>query len=156
MSRRPAVVIGVGNPFRRDDGVGPAVAAAVSAGPGVSVVICPAEPTAVLDAWDGSELAVLVDAAVGGPPGRIRVSTLDEYAARPPVSSHDLGLQQTYLLGCALGRAPAEVVVVTVGIADAGHGEGLSPAVAAALPDAVLTVERLVGEQTQETRHQQA
>jgi hydrogenase maturation protease len=154
VSRRRAVVIGVGNTFRRDDGVGPAVAAAVTAAPGVAVVICPAEPTAVLDAWDGSEVAVVVDAAVGGPPGRIRTGTLDEYAARKPVSSHDLGLQQTYLLGRELGRAPAELVVVTVDIADAGHGVGLTPAVAAALPEAVRIVERLVGEQAQKARHE--
>ncbi len=143
------MVIGVGNPDRRDDGVGPAVAAAVVVPPGVAVVSCPAEPTAILDAWDGSELAVLVDAAVGGPPGRVRAGALDELgiAAEKPFSSHDLSLPQTYELARVLGRAPGALVVVTVDIADAGHGVGLSPPVAAALPEAVRLVERLVGEQ---------
>jgi hydrogenase maturation protease len=165
VSRR--VVIGVGNPDRRDDGVGPAVAAAVFVPPGVVVVSCPAEPTAILDAWDGSELAVLVDAAVGGTPGRVRSGTIDELgmAAEKPFSSHDLSLPQTYELARALGRAPGALVVVTVEIADAGHGVGLSPPVAAALPEAVRLVERLVGgqafgeqafgEQAEESRDQQ-
>ena len=53
------VVIGIGNDHRRDDGIGPAVAAAVAARglPGVRVHRCAAEPTAILDAWDGSRLS---------------------------------------------------------------------------------------------------
>lgn len=149
---RRAVVIGVGNSYRRDDGIGPAVAAAVAAPPGVAVVCCPAEPTAILDAWADSRLAIVVDAAVvdaavGDWPGLIRTSTPDECIAETPVSSHDLSLAQTYELGRALGRAPDELIVVTVAIADTGHGMGLSPEVAAALPEAVRTVERLVAVQ---------
>ena len=172
MSRR-VVVIGVGNPYRRDDGIGPAVAAAVVGPPGVVVVSCPAEPTAILDAWEGARLAVLIDAAVGEPAGRVRAGTLDECTApEKPVSSHDLSLSQTYELGRALGRAPDALVVVTIGIGmtsgismtsgigmtsgsgDAGYGIGLSPAVAAALPEAVRIVERLVAEQPQESGDQ--
>ncbi len=150
-----AVVIGLGNAFRRDDGVGPAVAAAVQAPPGVTVLTCPAEPTALLDAWDGVALAVVVDAAVGGPPGRIRTGTVEEYAAEKRVSSHDVGLRQTYELGRALGCAPGALVVVTVDVVDIGHGEGLSPAVAAALPEAVRVVQRLVSQQADKPVDQQ-
>ena len=62
------VVMGIGNSFRRDDGVGPAVAAAVNARaiPDVSVLIDAGDPAVVLDAWAGIRLAVLIDAAVGG------------------------------------------------------------------------------------------
>jgi len=138
------VVIGVGNDFRRDDGVGPAVAAAVAVRgmPGVRVLTCSAEPAALLDAWSGSRLAILIDAAVGDEPGRVRTTPLGELAdTAERLSSHDLSLWQTYRLGRELGRAPDTVLVVSVGAADTGHGTGLSPAVAAALPaalDAVL------------------
>ena len=152
-----AVVIGVGNSYRRDDGVGPAVAAAVEALglPGVRVLRCGTETTAILDAWAGAGLAVVVDAAAGGTPGRVRRCDLDDLAEQRPVSSHELSLRQTYELARALGRAPDCVVVVTVDVADTGHGVGLSPAVAAALPEAVRVVERAVGDQAQETRHEQ-
>jgi hydrogenase maturation protease len=144
----PAVVIGIGNDYRRDDGVGLAVAAilADTEPSGVRVVTCAAEPTAVLDAWDGSRIAVLVDAAVGAAPGQVRTCSLEELVETSPVSSHDMGLRQTFALARALGRAPDRVAVVSIGVADTGHGIGLSPAVQAALPEAVGAVLRAVGE----------
>lgn len=134
-----AVVIGIGNPHRRDDGVGPAVADAVRAH-GVPVVSCPAEPTAVLDAWEGADLAVIIDATTMLAPGEIRRCDLGDLDGPAAVSTHDLSLAGTYELGQALGRAPGAVVVIAVGAADTGHGEGLSPAVAAAVPRAAAAV----------------
>ena len=66
------VVIGIGNSFRRDDGVGPAVAAELIGRDldGLRVITCAAETAALLDAWDGAALAVLVDAVLGGEPGK--------------------------------------------------------------------------------------
>jgi len=139
-----SVVIGIGNDHRRDDGVGPAVAAAVAAQRfrGLRVITCAAEPTAILDAWEGAALAVIVDAAAGDDavPGRVRRSSIDDLAGAIGVSSHDLDLAQTYRLGRVLDRAPRTVVMVTVEADDFGHGIGLSPAVAAAVPDAVALV----------------
>ncbi|RDH78187.1 peptidase M52 [Mycolicibacterium moriokaense] len=138
------LLIGVGNTFRRDDGVGPAVAAEV-ARLGVDeldVVSVPGEPTAILDAWTGARVAVVVDAALGADssPGRIRRWTPGAFAASPATSSHGFGLAQTYELGRALDRLPGSVVVVTVDIVDAGLGLGLSAPVAAAVPHAVSAV----------------
>ena len=138
------VVIGIGNEFRRDDGIGPAVAAQL-ADRGMPAVSCAAEPAAILDAWTGAELAVLVDAADGAVPGRIRRCAITDLTESTPVSSHDLGVRQTYELGRALGRAPAELVLVTIDVADTGHGVGLSPVVAAALPAAVRLIEAVLG-----------
>ena len=151
-----AVVIGVGNSYRRDDGVGPAVAAAVEALglPGVRVH-WGTETTAIRDAWAEAGLAVVVDAAAGGTPGRVRRCELDDLTEETTVSTHELSLRQTYELALALDRAPGSVLVVTVDVADTGHGVGLSPAVAAALPEAVRVVRRAIGEQAQKTRHEQ-
>lgn len=157
-----AVVIGIGNPDRRDDGIGPAVAAAVAAecSAGVRVLSCPAEPTAILDAWAGADLAVIVD-AVAGPDraaGQVRRCTLGDVAPGAGLSSHDLSLASTYELGRVLERAPARVVVISVAAADFGHGTGLSPAVAAAVPRAAAAVlaelAGLAGE-VEEPAHQQ-
>ena len=108
------VVIGIGNDHRRDDGIGPAVAAAVAARelPGVRVHRCAAEPTAILDAWEGAGVAVIVDAVMGGVPGRVGRCSLDEVTESATLSSHDLNLRQTYEVVRALGRVPAAVVVV--------------------------------------------
>ena len=149
-----AVVIGIGNEFRRDDGIGPAVAAHLAAR-GVRALMCVAEPAAILAAWAGSALAVVVDAADGTVPGRIRQCAITDLAGSAGVSSHDLGLRQTYELGLVLGRAPGALVVVTVDVADTGHGVGLSPAVAAALPGAVALVEGLLCRQAHKSADQQ-
>jgi hydrogenase maturation protease len=141
------LVIGIGNSYRRDDGVGLAVAEEiVKRGlPGVRVMTAIGEPEAILDAWTGAPLAVVVDAAMrnGPTPGRIRRWTPSDPAETAVVSSHALGLAQTYALGQALGQIPERLVVFTVDIADAGHGQGLTPAVAAAVPE---VVEAILGE----------
>lgn len=137
------VVIGIGNDHRRDDGVGPAVAAEVARQcPGVPVMRCAVEPAALIDAWDGADLAMVIDAAAGEQmvPGRVRRCGIDELAAPAAVSSHDLNLAQTYELAMVLGRAPRRLVVVSVDVADVGYGTGLSCTVAQAVPHAVAVV----------------
>jgi len=148
-----AVVIGVGNPMRRDDGVGWAVVDALAdpacAGePGVRLVRLDGEPARLVDAWTGAALAVVVDAARGsGAAGEVEVE--DPYGgraeARPAVGSHALGVDDAVALGAALGRLPARLVLVRVLGADFGNGEGLSPAVAAAVPTAAAAARAALG-----------
>lgn len=138
------VVIGVGNPYRRDDGVGPAVAAACARRnlPGVTVITELADPAALLDAWTGATLAVLIDAAVcgTGPPGRVRCSRVTDFARVATVGTHGMDIAAVIRLGQTLGRAPGNIAIVSVEVADIGHGPGLTPAVEAAVPAAVELV----------------
>ncbi|WP_245905939.1 hydrogenase maturation protease [Mycolicibacterium palauense] len=146
-----AVLVGVGNRYRRDDGVGPAVAAACAARglPGVRVCAEPADPTELLEVWTGAPLAVLVDAVVSGAvPGTVTRRAVDELHDAAAVSSHGMDIASMVRLGRALDRLPAELMVITVEAADTGHGAGLTPAVAAAVPDAVRAVCALLGEVT--------
>jgi hydrogenase maturation protease len=152
--RRPgaSVVIGVGNPFRRDDGIGPAVAAGIARQhlPGVRVVISDGEPSGLIEAWSGAGLAVIVDALHGWPgpgrpgaaaPGRVhRVTAAELETGGHAGSSHGLGLPDAFRLARALGRQPGRAVILAVEAADVRAGPGLSPAVAAALPDVVAAV----------------
>jgi hydrogenase maturation protease len=132
------IVIGIGNDFRRDDGVGLAVADQIAERnlPHVRVVSGISELTTLLEAWSGAAHAVVVDAATGAnrTPGRIRRWTGRELETTPVVSSHALGLAQTFALGKALARMPQELVVFTIDVADTNHGTGLTPTVAAAVP----------------------
>jgi hydrogenase maturation protease len=139
-----AVVIGVGNRLRRDDGVGPAVAAVCAARDmtGVRVITEMADPTDLLDAWSGAGLAVLVDAVVSGTaaPGTVRCWRPDDLGHSPAVSSHGMDVAAMIRLGRVLDRLPAEVVLISVEAADTGHGPGLTERVAAAVPVAVEAV----------------
>jgi hydrogenase maturation protease len=138
------LVIGIGNDFRRDDGVGFAVAAEIAHRrlPGVRVMTATGEPASILEAWTGVPLAVAVDAAMGegATPGSIRRWMPGDNDQPAVLSSHALGLPQTYALGRALGRIPQKLVVLTVDVEDISHGLTPSPAVAAAVPAAVEAV----------------
>jgi hydrogenase maturation protease len=152
---RRVVVIGVGNEFRRDDGIGPEVLsrlrAHIGAGPNVGVetvvrlVNSDGEPASMIEAWTGASLAVVVDAVVADPPAPGRLHRIaigpDEAAGTRAVSSHGLGMGEAIGLAAALGRMPDRLIIHAVEAADVGHGVGLSPAVsavAAALTAAVL------------------
>jgi len=153
---RKVVVIGVGNEFRRDDGIGPEVLSRlrehVGAGPDAGTEIMAqlvnsdGEPADMIEAWTGAALAVVVDAVVADPshPGRLHrlVIGRDEASAAHAVSSHGLGVGEAIGLAAALGRMPDCLVIHAAEAADVGHGVGLTPAVAAAAADLTAAVLR--------------
>ena len=143
----PAVVIGIGNEFRRDDGAGPAVVARLRGRvPGdVELLITDGEPTTMIEAWAGAGVAVIVDAVRAEPavPGRLHRLVLHQPGSNlaRPVSSHGFGVDEAIGLALALDRMPGRLIVHAVEAADLGQRIGLSPAVAAskeALTAAVL------------------
>ena len=141
-----AAVIGVGNPFRRDDGAGPETVARLRARvpPGVRVTALDGEPTGLMEAWSGATLAIVVDTVVCDPPDPGRIHRVQAPASLPvgaSVATHGLGVVEAIRLAVALDRLPRALVVLGVEAADVGVGPGLSPRVAAAIPalvDAVL------------------
>jgi len=137
MSRR--VVVALGNAYRRDDGAGLAVAERLRGRlpNDVRIVESEQEPTRLIDAWDGAEIAVVVDAvASGGEPG-----TLHRFdASEEPVperlfrsSTHSFGVGEAIELARALGRLPGRVIVYGIEGAAFEAGEGLSDEVAQAV-----------------------
>ena len=136
------VVVGLGNSYRGDDGVGVAAAGALNdlELPAVHVVTGIEEPMSLLEAWSGAKLAVVIDGAVGTPsvPGRVRRCTLgDVVAASGGLSSHSVDIARTHALGQALGRVPDALVMFTIEVTDTGYGIGLTPQVASAVPEVV-------------------
>ncbi len=139
-SARPsAVVIGVGNPVRGDDGAGIEVARQVRAlaAPGVRVLELDGEPSGLIDAWEGIDRAVVIDAAVSGSaPGTVR--RLDAVAEPLPsglraASTHDFGVAEAVELGRALERLPGRLVVYGIEGERFDAGTPLTPAVARAV-----------------------
>ncbi|MEU9733858.1 hydrogenase maturation protease [Streptomyces sp. NPDC048002] len=145
-------VIGVGNDYRRDDGVGWEVIARLRERsarhllPSDTVLAtCDGDPARLIGLWEDARLAVVVDAAHAHPPapGRVHRLTLDP--GLPPVpsatSSHGLGLGEAVELARVLRRLPRRLVVYAVEGADSAFGTGLTPAVAAAVDVLVRAVE---------------
>ncbi|MCX4673688.1 hydrogenase maturation protease [Streptomyces sp. NBC_01381] len=140
--RTRIAVIGVGNEFRRDDGVGWVMidrlrerAADRPLPPGALLATCDGDPARLIGLWEGADLAVVVDAAHAHPahPGRVHRLTLDAGELDRPrtTSSHGLGLGEAVELARVLGRLPGRLVVYAVEGADTALGTGLSPSVEA-------------------------
>jgi hydrogenase maturation protease len=133
------VVIGVGSEFRRDDAAGPrALAALRGRVPACAeLLVSDGEPTALIEAWDGAPLAVVVDAVRAEParPGRLHRLELRGHGIGrvQPTSTHGFGLDQAVGLARALGRMPERLVVHAVEAGDLSQGTGLTPEVAAAI-----------------------
>ncbi|MGW4093529.1 hydrogenase maturation protease [Nocardia sp. NPDC004750] len=146
MTEPRAVVVGVGNEYRGDDGIGPVVASRIEdlGIPGVLVAISDGEPTSLLDIWAGVDLAVVIDAVRCDPsvPGRVRRADIDLLRHAGAASSHSLGIRHALSLGRALGRLPRRTVVVAVDVVCLEPGVGLSEPVAAAVPRAAEAVVR--------------
>ncbi|MGI5466637.1 hydrogenase maturation protease [Streptomyces sp. CA-132043] len=133
-------VIGVGNTFRHDDGIGPAVvqrlrerALSRPLPPSVRLADCDGDAGRLIALWDGMELAVVIDAAHAEPrhPGRVHRISLGGFPLpTPATSSHGLGLGEALQLSEALGRLPDRLLVLAVEGADRSLGTGLTTAVA--------------------------
>ncbi|MGI5255943.1 hydrogenase maturation protease [Streptomyces angustmyceticus] len=150
-------VIGVGNDYRHDDGVGWAVVARLARRRecrplphGVTLLCTDGDPTRLIGAWQDVRLAVVVDAARARParPGRVHRLRLD--GGLPPsrwaeTSSHGFALGDAVRLARTLGRLPGELVVYAVEAADTSLGTGLSPRVAAAVGPLVRRIEEDLG-----------
>ena len=152
------LIVGYGNTLRRDDGAGALAARRLAADPrlqrdGVEVrEAYQLLPEMALD-LAGVTLAVFVDADAAGLPGSIDVHVIDPVTAarsdadargEPGASSHHVGGGEIVALAGTLGGQAPEAVAIGIGVADMGLGEGLSPAVEAALPKVFEIVADLV------------
>jgi hydrogenase maturation protease len=144
------VIIGIGNPMRRDDGVGPAALVwlehtDLAHGDGrAELITLDGEPTRLLDAWRGRRRAIVIDAARSdaraGSIHRVEVGHDPLPGWATGSSSHSAGLAEAVALGRTLDLLPEQLIVFGVEAGDLALGEGLSGAVLAALPALVEQV----------------
>ena len=142
------LVLGLGNPLRGDDAIGPRVVEELTRRglpEGVTALDGGAGGLDLLQVLEGWKRVVVIDAAdVGREPGQFVRFTPDQVRlaqAADRFSLHHAGLSEVLALADALGRALPEIVIFGAQPAGVGWGEGLSPAVETVLPaliDAVL------------------
>lgn len=131
------IVIGIGDPYRRDRGVGPAVVSRLRwrGLPGVVLAKSGGEPTELIELWDGQDLAVVVDGIITErvAPGHVhRLSLHHPALAEATAVAHRPSLRAAVELARALDRTPRQLLLLAVEIVDVAPGQGLSPVVAAA------------------------
>lgn len=156
-ARRPrsVTVIGVGNGFRGDDGVGWAVVARLRdvarrtpLPAGTLLRTGDGEAARLMSTWEGASAVIVIDAAHSGSPaqrGSVRRFEYGDIPRRPAAgltSSHGFGLAAAFELAHALDRLPQTLVVYTIDITEFDLGRGLSRRVGAAVHPVARRVER--------------
>ncbi|MEJ3747028.1 hydrogenase maturation protease [Actinomycetes bacterium KLBMP 9797] len=142
-------VIGVGNMYRRDDGLGHTVAVLLTGRvPGVAVMESDGEAVRLMEAWAGARVAVVVDAlrVHGGTPGRIHRLDAAGLASeqRRAANAHAVRLGDVVELARVLDCLPERLVVFAVEVTDTGYGVGLSAPVADAAATVADAITRLL------------
>ena len=143
------VVIGVGNEYRSDDGVGMVVARRLQERfpTEIRVVKESGEGASLIDAWEGATWVLLLDAVhSGAPPGTIH--RFDARGATVPIrffhySSHAFSVAEAIELARSLDQLPPYLIVYGIEGANFAVGVGLSDAVQEA---AQVVVERAAEE----------
>ena len=139
-------MLGIGNAWQGDDGAGLQAARLLRerVPEGVEVRELEGEPVALVDAMEGAEEVVLIDAvSSGSPPGmihRIDAAEGPMPATLSAASTHTLGVGEAIELGRALGRLPRRVVLYGIEAESIAAGEELTPTVAQAVEAVVEQV----------------
>lgn len=142
-SAGPVLVIGIGNAYARDDGVGLEVARRLRerAPARVKVVERGGEGAELMEAWREAGAVILIDAVRSGArPGTLRridcrLHQLDRSLFGD--STHAFSVAEAVELSRVMGRLPARLVVLGVEGSDFTAGTELSPDVRKAVPLAV-------------------
>lgn len=129
------LVIGVGNEYRGDDGVGILIARRLQAQmpENVDVLIQSGEGTALMESWKGAENVIIVDAVLSGaPPGT--VFRLDAGSQPLPsnffhYSTHAFSVAEAVELSRALQQLPDNLMVYGIEGKTFDAGAALSPEV---------------------------
>ena len=148
------LVLGIGNPILKDDGIGLRVVQKLEGSfsdPGVTFLQTTLAGLNLLDLLSGFDRAIIVDAIqTGGRLGQVyRFSPQDFMTRHEFPYLHNIDFFQTLLLGRMLTEnMPEKVVIVAIEVKDVSDfGEGLTPEVESAIPDAVdLVLSELTSE----------
>ena len=128
------LVIGVGNPHRGDDAIGPLVASRLKRfEDGSFLVIKQVEGLALMEAWEGADTVIILDAAFSGTSAGT-IHRIDASVESMPkdflrCSTHALGVAEAIELARAIDQLPRRVIVYGIEGVSFEQGAGLSEAV---------------------------
>ncbi|HDR06864.1 MAG TPA: hydrogenase maturation protease [Candidatus Coatesbacteria bacterium] len=150
MTTRRTLILGLGNPLMSDDAVGILVARGLHerlADPDVELREAAVAGIELMELLVGYDRAVIIDAvqtAEGKPGDWYRLDGPQKIEGSLPQSSHRFGVFEGLELGRRLGLAmPGEIRIYAVEAPDPfTFGEGLTPALAAALPGITTAIYR--------------
>ncbi len=144
------LIIGYGNPFKSDDGLGWHAAGLLRqqfSSSDIRVVQTHQLTPEMAEEASEVELALFIDARQGGQPGQLACETLSENAQPTAGYSHDFSPASILNLARELyGKQPRAYLLTLTG-QNFGDGDLLSEPVSAALPNLVAKVKSLISEE---------
>ncbi len=150
----PILLIGIGNEYRSDDGVGLVVAWEIRAKnlQDMLIIESSGDGAALIEAWEAASTVILIDAASSGAkPGTIYC--FDASTQSIPMdfsfhSTHAFGVAEAIGLARTLQQLPPSLIVYAIEGKNFSAGIGLSPEVAEAaqkvVEQVILEVRRLI------------
>ena len=142
------LVIGVGNLYRGDDGVGLGVARKLKAGQPPDTIIREesGEGAALIEAWQGASAVIIVDAVQSGSQAGT-IHRLDAGRRRVPsrffhYSTHAFSVAEAVELARMLKQLPPRLIIYGIEGKNFQSGEGLSSEVETAVGKVVLRIRR--------------
>jgi hydrogenase maturation protease len=131
---KKALIIGIGNGFRKDDGTGLEIARRVEEHnlSGVIVKRSTGDITNFIDIFGDYELLIIADSikSSGNPGMNIRVDISDpddDFELSPNVSTHWLGVLEALRIAKNTGDFPQKAIIYGVEGIDFSQGTGISP-----------------------------
>ena len=143
---RPILLVGIGNEYRSDDGVGLVVARELQAKklPHTLVTECSGDGAELMEMWKSPATVILVDAvSSGAKPGTIyRLDALTQLipASFSFPSTHAFGVAEALGLARALDQLPLNLLIYAIEGKNFSAGSGLSPEVEEAVRELVERV----------------
>lgn len=128
------LIIGIGNDFRGDDGVGLVIARILRqlGLPGIEIIENSGEGTGLISLWKGADTVFVIDAVFSSAePGKIyRFETGKDNlpsALFKGFSTHAIGLAEAIELSKALGELPRRLIIYGIEGSSYEAGRGLTP-----------------------------
>ncbi len=150
---KPTLIICLGNPLMRDEGIGIRLASVLSQrladNPNVDVLDLGTGGLTIIHAIAGRKKVVFVDCALmGEAPGAIRRFTPEEVLStkiKTRYSLHEGDLLDTLRLSQTLGECPDDIVIFGIEPREVAPGEGLSEELLHNIPLYIETILKELG-----------
>lgn len=152
MNRKRILVIGIGNPYRGDDGAGAAVAGKISelSITGVTVIIQDGEAARLIESWNEDDSVIVVDTVSSGhEPGVLM--RFDAVEDSLPVkyfshsSTHSFSLAEAVELARAIDKLPGRLVIYGIEGKNFDNGSEISSEVTVAIEKVTERIIRDIG-----------
>lgn len=150
MAESRTLVLGVGNPFRRDDGIGPAVIRCLQSETdleGIELLDGGTDGLSLLEYIKGYKNVLIVDAVdMGMIPGEVRTFSPEEAKLTiqaDTLSTHGFGLAEVIGLMETL-QIQSKLSIIGIQVKDITFGEGMSPEVSSKIEEICDLVKKQV------------